>query len=36
MSGFDDYKDAILAKLEKQAEKEKAMRNERLAALAKE
>ena len=35
-AGFDDYKDKILTKLEKQAEKEEQMRGQRLAALAKE
>lgn len=34
--GFDDYKDSILTKLEKQAAKEEKMRNERLEAAAKE
>lgn len=34
--GFDGYKDKILTKLEKQAAKEEAMRNERLDVAAKE
>jgi len=34
-AGFDDYKDMILTKIEKQQAKEEAMRNEKLAALAK-
>ena len=35
-AGFDDYKEVILDKIEKQAAKEEAMRNERLEIAAKE
>ena len=35
-AGFDDYKDTILTKLEAQAVKEEALREERLKKIAKE